>query len=68
MAMTSECFIDRVIDDFVHKVVKTAHTGITDVHAWTFANRLESFEDLNRIGAIILLVTILLTVWSDRTV
>jgi hypothetical protein len=41
--VASECFVDGVIDDLVDEVMKTANTGIADVHTRTFTNRLETF-------------------------
>jgi hypothetical protein len=39
-AVAGECFIDRVVDNFIDEVVKTTWTGGADVHAGAFANRL----------------------------
>ena len=43
--VTGHCFINRVIDDFVDKVVQASRTGGTDVHTRSFAHRLETLED-----------------------
>ncbi|CAB4346767.1 unannotated protein [freshwater metagenome] len=39
------CFIDGVVDNLVDQVVKTRGTGRTDIHAGSFAHRLETLED-----------------------
>ena len=35
---TCHRFVDRVVDDFVNEVVKSANRGITDVHRRPFAD------------------------------
>ena len=43
--VTGHCFINGVVDDFVHQVMQTGGTGRTDIHAGSFAHRLETLED-----------------------
>jgi hypothetical protein len=45
--VTGECFVNRVVDDFINEVVKTARTSGADVHSRTFANGLKPFENLD---------------------
>ena len=45
--VTRHRFVDRVVDDFVDKVMQAALIGRTDVHAWTLAYRFKSFKNLN---------------------
>ncbi len=45
--VTSECFIDRIIDDFLYEVITATCISRTDVHAGTLADGLETFEDLD---------------------
>ena len=45
VAVARKCFIDGVIDHFVDKVVQTALTRGSDVHAGTLAYCVETFED-----------------------
>ena len=47
--MAGEGFVDAVVDQLPHQVVKTFHTGATDVHARALAHGLESFEHLDLI-------------------
>ena len=51
-AVTCKRFIDRVIHDFIHKMVKTSCRSCSDVHARSLADSLESLEDLNIICCI----------------
>ena len=48
-AITKPChrFVDRVVDDFPNEVVKTSQTSGPDVHAGSFTNGVETFENLN---------------------
>ena len=45
--MSGHRFVDRVVDDFVDKVMQTALICRADVHAGTLANRFKSFKNLN---------------------
>ena len=47
VAVSSERFVDGVVDDLVHQVVQAARTRRADVHARTLADRLQALEDLN---------------------
>ena len=44
--MARQRFVDRVVDYFVNQVVETSRGRRADVHAGTFANCLETFENL----------------------
>ena len=47
--MAGEGFVDRVVDDLINHVVQArAVIGITDIHAWTFADSIKALEDLDR--------------------
>ena len=37
---SGQCFIYRVVNDFIYKMMQTLLTGITDVHGGSFANGL----------------------------
>ncbi len=52
VAIAGEGFIHRVVDDLVDQVVQPARAGGTDVHSWTFANRLKTFEHLDLIRTV----------------
>ena len=41
--------VDRVVDQLPHQVVQAFHAGAADVHAGALANRVEAFEDLDRV-------------------
>src|SRR6266498_2549106 len=43
IAMSHERFIDGVINDFKNEMVQTPLTGIADVHARSFSDRLQAF-------------------------
>ena len=51
-AKSGQRLIDRVVDDLGDQMMQPALGGVTDVHAGAFANRLETFENLDRIGAV----------------
>ncbi len=54
LRMTCENFVDTVIDDLVNHVVQTRPVvGVADVHAGTFANRVEPFQHLDAVRAVI---------------
>ena len=42
-AVTSESFINCVIDDFVDQMMETAFAGGTDIHSRAFTDRLKAF-------------------------
>jgi hypothetical protein len=45
--------VDGVVDDLPDEVVETLETGGTDVHAGAFADRIEAFQDLDVLGAVV---------------
>ena len=48
VAMTGECFVNRVVDNLENQMMQTsAIGGIADVHARALANRFEAFENLD---------------------
>ena len=53
-AEAGQCFVDGVVDDLIDQMVQAARTGGTDVHAGTFPDGLEAFQNLDLIGAILI--------------
>jgi hypothetical protein len=53
VAVTGKRLVDRVVVDLLDQVVQTGHTGGTDVHGWPLANGLETLEDLDLVGAVV---------------
>jgi uncharacterized protein YggL (DUF469 family) len=51
-AITSERFIDSVIDDLINQVVEAAFAGGADIHTWALADRFEALEDGDRRGVV----------------
>src|SRR5262245_61742411 len=51
-ALTGERFVDRVVDDFEHEIMKSALAGVTDVHTRALAHGLKALEDLDVLCAI----------------
>jgi hypothetical protein len=51
-AITSESFIDRVIDNLIDEVVEAALTSRADIHAWALTDRVEPLEDGNSAGVV----------------
>src|SRR5690606_14234538 len=39
--------VDRVIYDFVNKMVKSVGSSRADIHRWTFSNSLETLQDFD---------------------
>ena len=59
VAMTGQRLVDGIVRDLEHHVVEArAVVGIADIHAGAFAHRVEALEDLDLIGAIVVLVGI----------
>ena len=48
-----ERFVDRVVDNLVHKVVEAANAHVADVHRGPPANGLEALEDGDVFGAVV---------------
>ena len=46
-------FVDRVVDDFVDEMMQPGRSGRADVHRRPLAHRLEAFEDLDALGAVL---------------
>ena len=51
-AIASHGLVYCVVDHFPDEVVQTSKTGRTDVHAWAFANRVETLKNLDVFRAI----------------
>ena len=50
-----QSFVDAIVHDFIDHVVQAgAVVSVTDIHAGAFANRLQAFENFDRIRAILL--------------
>ena len=55
--MAGKRLVDRIVRNLEHHVVKArAVIGIADVHAGPLADRVEALEDLDRVGAIFVLI------------
>jgi hypothetical protein len=52
IAIPREGLINRVIDNFVNKVMQAALAGRADVHTGTLTDGLESFENLDIVRAV----------------
>src|SRR5688500_9207902 len=52
IAVTSECFVDRVVYDFVNEVVQAAWPGGSDVHTGTLPDSFEALENLDLTGIV----------------
>ena len=53
IAVSRESLVDRVVDDLIDQVMKPRRTGRTDVHGGPLADRLETFENLDLVGAVV---------------
>ena len=54
VAEARERLVDRVVDDFVDEVMQSRRSGRSDVHGGPLTDRLEAFEDLYFVRAVIL--------------
>jgi len=41
--VSGQGFVDRIVDDFIDKMVKAIDTGGSDIHGRAFANWFEAF-------------------------
>ena len=56
VAVAGQRFVNGVVEHFEHHVVQAgAVLGVADIHAGAFAHGLQSFEDLDAVGAVFLL-------------
>jgi len=47
VTITCKGFINRVIHDFIDKMMKRFYVGAANVHPWSPADSFEPFEDLD---------------------
>ena len=53
IAVSGQCFVDRVVNDFEHHMVQTrAIRGVTDVHTRTLTYGLKAFKHFDRVCSI----------------
>ena len=55
VAIAGQRFVDRIVHDLAHQVVQTLDVCVADIHGWTFAYGLKSFENLNVMRGILLI-------------
>ena len=48
--ITCHRFVDRVIDCFIHQVMKTFFTDVANIHCRAFAHGFKPFQHLNVAG------------------
>ena len=53
IAVAGQRLVDRVVDDLVDEVMQAGCTGRADVHRRPLAHRLEPFENLDLVGAVL---------------
>jgi hypothetical protein len=56
IAEPGERFVNRVVDDLVDEMVQAGHSRRADVHGRTFADGLETLEDLDLVRAVVVRV------------
>jgi hypothetical protein len=54
-AMSREVFVDGVVENLEHAMVKSALVGIPDIHPGAFADGLKTFEFVDLGGVVLLL-------------
>lgn len=45
-AVSGECLVHGIIDDFINEVVQTTASAVSDVHVGTFSDGLDAAENL----------------------
>ena len=50
VAIAGECFVDRVIHNFINQVVKSFRTNVTNIHRGTLSNSFQTFQNLDVLG------------------
>ena len=58
--------VHRIVHDFPHQMVQTAHRGRTNVHAWALADGLEALEDLNLARAVFVLIRHVISLYAVK--
>ena len=53
VAVSRQRLVDRVVHHLVHQVMQPGFRGRADVHPGTFPDRLQSLEDLDRVGFVL---------------
>ena len=66
VAVAGERLVDRVVDDLVDEMVQPGSAGRADVHRGTLADRLEAFEDLDLVRAVVVRRASAVAVAPDR--
>ena len=56
LCITCKGLVDRVVHDFVDKVMKAFGRDVANIHGRAFAHGLQTFEDLDFISVVILSV------------
>ena len=54
VAVAGQCFIDGVVHDLVDQMMQAALAGGTDIHARALAHRLQTLQDLDLAGIILM--------------
>ena len=50
---TCKCLINRIINNFIYKMMKTSAGGSTNIHTGSFSDCLKPFQYLNLVCAVI---------------
>src|SRR6185437_7039962 len=59
VTVAGERLVDRVVHHLVYQVVQPVLAGRPDVHAGALAHRIQSFQDLDRVGLVSILLPVL---------
>ena len=52
--VSCQSLIDTVVNDLIHKMMKTPLAYISDVHRWSFSHGLKAFQHLDTVRGILL--------------
>ena len=51
--ITGKCFINRIVNNFINKMMQTLFSGASYVHAWSFPNSFKTLQNLNLFSCIL---------------
>ena len=52
LAEPGHMFVHAIVDDFVDEMVQSVRARTPDIHGWSFAYGVESFQNFDLVGAV----------------
>ena len=50
--ITCQCFVDRVIHNFIYQMVKSSHRGTSNIHSRSLSYCFQTFQNLNLVCSV----------------